>query len=141
MAQDRLITVGTRDYTPDEVLSYARVQTRGEPRPEREYEEYKVWMDSQRYQLFKRSCVCVSCGLVGTVMLLQQNPGEERAHFNLYGRKGGTLVMFTKDHIVPKSQGGANNLNNYQTMCFPCNKKKAATPDPKAKGERRKTSK
>lgn len=31
----------------------------------------------------------------------------------------------TKDHIMPKSKGGADSLSNYQTMCLPCNEAKA----------------
>ena len=39
-------------------------------------------------------------------------------HFNLYGVNNlGEEVMFTKDHIIPKSKGGKNHVSNYQTMC------------------------
>lgn len=27
----------------------------------------------------------------------------------------------TKDHIVPKSKGGPDKIENYQTMCTECN--------------------
>lgn len=41
---------------------------------------------------------------------------------NLYGYdKDGNEVLMTKDHIVPKSLGGRNCLENYQTMCCVCN--------------------
>lgn len=30
----------------------------------------------------------------------------------------------TKDHIIPKSKGGIDDLSNYQTMCERCNKEK-----------------
>jgi len=33
-------------------------------------------------------------------------------------------VLMTIDHILPKSRGGGNNINNYQPMCQPCNSKK-----------------
>lgn len=33
-------------------------------------------------------------------------------------------VLMTKDHIIPKSKGGKNNLSNYQPMCCICNKQK-----------------
>ena len=42
----------------------------------------------------------------------------------MYGVKNGEEVLFTKDHIIPKSKGGKNHISNYQTMCEPCNSEK-----------------
>jgi 5-methylcytosine-specific restriction endonuclease McrA len=33
--------------------------------------------------------------------------------------------MITKDHIIPRSKGGKDILDNYQPMCIICNSKKA----------------
>lgn len=89
---------------------------------------YKVRLRSQRYTVFRKSCVCVTCGVEGTVMCLDTKPNDQkhsRAHFNLYGiMPSGRVVMMTKDHIVPKVEGGTNELSNYQTMCETCNHKK-----------------
>ena len=38
----------------------------------------------------------------------------------------GQEVLFTKDHIVPKSKGGGNQMHNYQTMCTTCNIEKGS---------------
>ena len=38
---------------------------------------------------------------------------------------GNNTILFTKDHILPRSKGGKNWLQNYQTMCYNCNQEKA----------------
>lgn len=30
----------------------------------------------------------------------------------------------TKDHIIPKSKDGKDDISNYQTMCYKCNLEK-----------------
>ncbi len=99
--------------------------------PTFEGEKYKnfngvqVSVISQRYDVFKKSNVCCRCGLEGTYLASERHKGDENYHFNLYGTdSGGDEVLFTKDHIIPKSKGGKNNLKNYQTMCTVCNELK-----------------
>lgn len=123
--QKGLKTVGT--YTIPEVLDHI-----GEG--DREYDGWIVHMDSQRYELFKaKGTQCVRCGLEGTVFLLQRQRRESptnpsnRAHFNLYAEVEGKWVLLTKDHIIPRAEGGRDQLSNYQTMCAPCNFAKADT--------------
>jgi hypothetical protein len=87
---------------------------------------YLVKMNSQRYHVFKQSRVCCSCGLRGEQMILDINPGDQSPHFNLYGEEEGRLVLMTKDHIVPKSKGGSDTLENYRTYCSVCNNLKGA---------------
>ena len=36
----------------------------------------------------------------------------------------GTSDHLTLDHRIPRSRGGTNELENLQTMCFPCNNRK-----------------
>lgn len=44
---------------------------------------------------------------------------------NLYAvDEAGNEVLMTKDHIVPHSKGGIDDISNYQTMCVRCNQKK-----------------
>jgi hypothetical protein len=45
-------------------------------------------------------------------------------HFNLYAEREGELVQMTKDHKQPKSKGGADHIDNMQTMCCTCNELK-----------------
>jgi hypothetical protein len=84
-------------------------------------ETFAVRMNSDRYFVFKSNSQCVSCGLEGTKMILDINPGDQSPHFNLYGEEHGRLVLMTKDHILAKSKGGTDELPNYQTMCCTCN--------------------
>lgn len=91
---------------------------------EKDYEGHRVKMDSQRYLLFaSKGVTCVECGLVGSFFGLEKNRGQEgdRYHFNLYGIRDGIEILMTKDHVIPKSKGGLNTLDNYQIMCFDCN--------------------
>ncbi len=89
----------------------------------------KINMVSLRLQCFKRSTVCVGCGRVGTIISLDKFRAKSRipsTHFGLYSEEpDGRYVMMTKDHIVPKSKGGAKLwIGNLQTMCEVCNAKK-----------------
>lgn len=86
-----------------------------------------IHMNSLRYQVFKRSLVCAACGIEGSFMAKEQQTSAtqpDRWHFNLYAVKDGVEVLMTKDHIHPKSKGGKDTLDNFQTMCMPCNKAK-----------------
>lgn len=66
-----------------------------------------------------------SCGLEGSFMAMEKSEKDVSFHFNMYGiEESGNEVLFTKDHIIPKSKGGSNQLSNYQTMCVNCNQNK-----------------
>lgn len=87
-----------------------------------------VRVDSLRLQCFKRSPVCVSCGRKGTRFAMEKSSeGDFSAHLNLYCVEGEKEVLMTHDHILPRSKGGTNTLDNVQTMCTDCNKKKDNT--------------
>lgn len=83
---------------------------------------------SHRLQLFYlKGITCGTCGIVGEFFAAEGTEGVT-PHLNLYAvDENGDDVLMTKDHIVPKSRGGANALRNYQTMCSPCNGAKADT--------------
>lgn len=137
----RYIRVG--EYTLEEVLPYIvtkethldlvkrKVKKKSHEfimATERDYDGHMVKMTSQRYQLFaSKGVVCVTCGVVGMYFALEKNRNDQgnRYHFNLYGEKNGEEILFTKDHIIPKSKGGRDFLSNYQTMCVECNLEKA----------------
>ncbi|MEE3344761.1 MAG: HNH endonuclease [Bacilli bacterium] len=85
----------------------------------------KVHTNSQRYKLFMTyGCTCCKCGLKAEYFALEKYKDQNRYHLNLYGIKDGKEILFTKDHIIPKSKGGKSKLENYQTMCSICNQRK-----------------
>lgn len=95
--------------------------------------EIKVRRNSQRYILFKeKGLTCVCCGLTANKAYVEiqkeQFESGSTAHINLYHvDSNGKRILFTKDHIIPKSKGGKDIQENYQVMCFPCNQKKGDT--------------
>jgi 5-methylcytosine-specific restriction endonuclease McrA len=84
---------------------------------------HKIKMWSSRYQCFLESgLTCIKCGIEGIFFAMEKDCKCTVYHFNLYALdKDGDEVLMTKDHIIPKSRGGKNNISNYQTMCYPCN--------------------
>lgn len=90
---------------------------------------YSMKPSSLRYKLFAQFDVdelkCVKCGLRPSFWALQSNNKNGKPHLNLYGiNDNGNIMQFTKDHIIPKSLGGGDKLNNMQVMCEKCNGKK-----------------
>ena len=88
--------------------------------------------NSLRYQLFKlKGTNCVLCGLKGTHFYFEKPRTEKTYHLNLYGISPVTNeeILITKDHIIPRSEGGSDSLLNLQTMCTICNGMKASFPD------------
>lgn len=84
---------------------------------------------SLRYETFRKSLTCALCGCKASYFRIEAGCQEQANrncwHFNLYGLNNrGVEILFTKDHIFPKSKGGLNELVNLQTMCARCNFKK-----------------
>lgn len=87
--------------------------------------------NSQRYQtFFTKGCKCVTCGIEGKYFAKERHPKDKSYHLNLYAvNDNGEEVLMTKDHIIPHSKGGINDISNYQTMCEFCNKAKGNTTE------------
>jgi hypothetical protein len=95
-----------------------------------------ITLKSERYHLFGANSCCVTCGLKGEFYAKERAAvrkggrwapvdANSKFHMNLYAvDSNGKEVLMTKDHIIPKSQGGRNTPSNYQTMCQPCNSDK-----------------
>jgi len=89
-----------------------------------------VKAESLRLRTFReKGQVCVACGLKATHFAIERHAymKEGPYHINMYGvDEDGDDVLFTHDHIIPRSKGGADNMSNTQTMCGPCNWTKGA---------------
>ena len=88
---------------------------------------HEIDMFSHRYHVFNRSLICVTCGLTGSYFAIEKGHGSriDKWHLNLYAITDTFVeVLMTKDHIIPVSKGGMHSMDNYQTMCMPCNSRK-----------------
>ena len=83
----------------------------------------KIKGNSQRFQtFFTKGLKCACCGIEGKYFGKEKDFNAARYHLNLYALvDSGNEVLMTKDHIVPRSKGGASEPYNYQTMCVKCN--------------------
>lgn len=122
--RDRIKKIPLATFTPQEILSQVEEGYRKDFVIDGE--TYSVKMDSPRYFLFKKGLCCAACGLKGEKMILEKLPFDNSPHFNLYGVEDNKNVLMTKDHIIPKSKGGDNDLENYQNLCSICNNLKGS---------------
>lgn len=90
-------------------------------------QEVPVHLTSLRLRTFAvKGITCISCNLKASFFAFERSFADARKdgayHLCLYGVKSdGKEVLFTKDHIVAKSDGGKDQLGNMQTMCTCCN--------------------
>ena len=117
-------------YSLDEVFSKVIVGLEKNKKKESvDFNGDLINLHSERYQLFAtKGCKCVCCGLDGIFFAKekQQDVKGDTWHLNLYGLRNGEEILFTKDHIISKCQGGRDNIKNYQVMCIKCNNIKSA---------------
>ncbi len=114
-----------RTYTIDEILpligkSLVNLKTN-------EGRGHHVGMNTTKLKTLKSTTKCLCCGLQGQFFALEiSSRGEFQAHLNLYGyNEFGEEVALTVDHIIPRSMGGINSVENIQILCAECNQLKA----------------
>lgn len=109
-------------FAPEEILPLISKHSKARSSLTVNGQEMLIKIATLRLQVFKRSLVCVSCGLVGSIFLLQKQINRnESPHLNLYAIRRAEpsheeYVLMTKDHILPVSRGGKDVLCNLQTM-------------------------
>lgn len=121
----------------------------GQGKPPIKLDGHWVKASSTRLECFRRNQRCATCHCLGSLFLLQHHvmgtthrtscfiencewcafaPHKERSndtpHLNFYHVAKRGLILMTQDHIMPKSRGGSNSLENLQTMCSRCNQSK-----------------
>jgi 5-methylcytosine-specific restriction endonuclease McrA len=82
---------------------------------------YRVRLKKE-YRIFGRDKKCLHCNSPITKCLLYRKAIDSDRFRVLFADDN--YVPFTIDHIHPKSKGGPDALNNYQTLCWNCNNAK-----------------
>ena len=80
-----------------------------------------------RLRVFKKKGLkCVNCNIVGSFVALYKDDAGA-IHLDLYAKdENGNDILMTIDHIIPKSKGGKNHIDNLNPMCCKCNFKKGS---------------
>lgn len=78
----------------------------------------KHFQNHHRLKVFcQKGTKCVNCNKVGTRLILGNGRGQ--LHWDIYTDDGKPITV---DHIIPKSKGGGEELENKQPMCYYCNR-------------------
>lgn len=106
-------------YIPEEGLARVKVLIDGD----------EVNIKPFHLRIFRdKKPICPICGCKGLYFYKEKEKGSgvKSWVFKLYGfDKEGQEVLFTLDHIFPKSLGGTDTYDNLQPMCYTCNSHKA----------------
>lgn len=87
--------------------------------------DHEVHTTSLRLRVFAlKGITCYICGLKATQFSIDDTPTGKTHHMNLWGTKDGMPMLFTHDHVIDRSKGGADELHNVEPCCAYCNNQK-----------------
>ena len=74
----------------------------------------------------KMQIKCWHCGVEADRFIVKHHPKdmEKPPVLELFAHTGKSLVMMTRDHIIPKSLGGLDSVENLRPGCEPCNRRR-----------------
>lgn len=87
-------------------------------------------------QLFQREytsgnkLACWCCGIEASCFVASKHKNdiqEKSPVLDLYAYSGTHLVLMTRDHIIPRSLGGSNDIRNLRIGCVTCNRDRGNT--------------
>jgi 5-methylcytosine-specific restriction endonuclease McrA len=66
---------------------------------------------------------CWCCNVEADRWVVEKGPNDKLGHpdLNLYALSPLGIVLMTRDHIIPKSLGGVDGVENLRPMCSTCN--------------------
>lgn len=100
------------DFLPDEIIYHKN-----------DYKDSLKRMKILNDLIKKDGNKCLHCNKEPNLYAMGKD-SSNRWHMDLYRKDDNGLLMFTIDHIHPKSKGGKDDINNYQMLCKLCNENK-----------------
>jgi 5-methylcytosine-specific restriction endonuclease McrA len=72
---------------------------------------------------------CWECGVEADRFIVKHHKNDQNKPpvLELFAHTGKSLVMMTRDHIVPKSLGGVDHVDNLRPGCEKCNGRRKST--------------
>jgi 5-methylcytosine-specific restriction endonuclease McrA len=130
-----------RKYSPEEILPHVELRLfavnnidvalkTNLPRY-RNLDGDKINFASLRLQTFAwKGITCARCGIDGEFFIKEKHHQSDKYfHLSFYAIDGyGKEILMTKDHVIPKSKGGKDHIDNMQTLCTICNAEKGSDP-------------
>jgi len=133
-AGELLFEVDTEESFKEAAAAYHKTQGRSFMKTfEWREMNFPVNIGSHKFHVMRdRTCAC--CGVIGTRTFIgvyqDKETGESGYNLRLYAETKDKpdmtphLVLMTRDHIVPLKDGGADELENLQCLCYLCNSMK-----------------